>query len=105
MTTEVVGNCGLILAPVNQKTIDQLKSYVSLSIFEGVNPTWEWKSMGDILDFVDNQGNSTNSAMLVGHGTVCIAVMGFDDREPSFDELEEMKKLVAESIEQQALGL
>lgn len=105
VTTEVAGMCGLTQAPVNPATIDQLKRYLSPFIFEGVNIPWQWNSLAEMLDFIDERGNSTNLAMLVGHGSVRIAAMGFDDREPTDEELEKMKKLVAESMEQGALGL
>ena len=44
-------------------------------------------------------------ATCVGHGTVRAAVMGFEDRESSTKELEEMKHLVEESMLEGAFGI
>lgn len=50
-------------------------------------------------------GTAPNFAMFVGHGTIRREVMGADDREPSDAELERMKELVTEAMEDGALGL
>ncbi|MBT8489395.1 MAG: D-aminoacylase, partial [Gemmatimonadetes bacterium] len=50
-------------------------------------------------------GTAPNFAMFVGHGTIRQEVMGSDDRPPSEAELERMKELVADAMEDGALGL
>lgn len=42
---------------------------------------------------------------LVGHGTVRIAVMGFEGRVPTKKEIEDMKILVAEAMDAGAFGM
>src|SRR5690606_41461477 len=44
-------------------------------------------------------------ASFVGAGTVRINVLGYEDRAPDKDELEQMKKLVANAMEEGALGV
>jgi N-acyl-D-amino-acid deacylase len=53
---------------------------------------------------LDSQGIGPNVIHLVGHGTVRGAVMGQEDREPTADELEQMKKLIAQAMEGGAAG-
>ena len=48
---------------------------------------------------------SPNWAVYVGQGTIRRAVIGADDREPTPDELDRMRALVAEAMEEGALGL
>lgn len=43
--------------------------------------------------------------MYIGHSTLRIAVMGFDNREPTRDELEQMKALLREAMDHGAMGL
>ncbi|MBA1334569.1 MAG: N-acyl-D-amino-acid deacylase [Firmicutes bacterium] len=105
VTTDVSGMCGLTPAPVNPGTLNQLKQYLAPFIPKEVEMNWNWRSMGDWMDIIDKQGNSTNLAVFVGHGAIRIAVMGFDNREPRAEEMEEMKKLVAQAMEEGALGL
>ena len=82
VTTEIAGNCGLSLIPVRPETIEELKRYLAPFIPQDVNLSWKWRSLGDWFDSVDERGNSTNVASLVGHGTLRIYAMGFADRKP-----------------------
>jgi dihydroorotase/N-acyl-D-amino-acid deacylase len=50
-------------------------------------------------------GTAPNFAMFVGHGSIRRAVMGTADRDPTEDELEEMKELVRLAMDEGALGL
>ncbi len=47
----------------------------------------------------------SNLASFVGHGTIRRMVMGYENREPSADELERMKELVRESVRSGAVGM
>jgi len=80
VTTVIVGQCGGSAWPIFEKAEDQMNSWSE----EGIGP---------------------NAALLVGHGTVRQIVMGMEDREPTPEELEEMKALVKEAMEQGAYGL
>ena len=42
---------------------------------------------------------------LVGHGTIRIAVLGFENRAPTESELAEMKRLTADAMQAGAFGL
>ncbi len=102
VTTEVIGNCGMSPAPVNKKTVHFLKDDWGL---EAKEVAWNWSTFGDYLDQLEKQGVALNVAPLVGHGTVRMAVMGVDNRPPTSEELEKMKKLVAQSMENGAFGM
>ena len=104
VTTEVSGNCGFTAAPLNPETRDLLKRYVAF-ITPPSGVSWQWSSFSEYLDAVRSSGPATNLAPLVGHGTVRIAVMGFERRAPTSDEMERMKELVEEAMEAGAFGL
>jgi N-acyl-D-amino-acid deacylase len=57
------------------------------------------------LNKVQEVGISSNMMLLVGHGVVRIAAMGFENREPNESELKIMKAHVREAMESGALGL
>jgi N-acyl-D-amino-acid deacylase len=101
VTTEVVGNCGLSTAPTNKKTLRLLKEQWGI---EAGEVKWNWKTFGEYLGQLE-KAVSVNVAALVGHGTVRTAVIGVDDRRPTKHEMEQMKTLVAESMEDGAFGL
>jgi len=54
---------------------------------------------------LDSLGIGLNVIHLIGHGTVRRAVMGLDAQEPTVEELEQMKQLVAQGMEKGAAGI
>jgi len=102
VTTEVVGNCGMSLAPRSSRYAQALTAYVG-RLFP---PTaWEGHSFADFLAATDAAGYIVNYAPLIGHGTVRLAVMGFEDREPTPAELGAMRAFVEEALDAGAVGL
>jgi N-acyl-D-amino-acid deacylase len=104
VTTETIGNCGISATPTTPEKLDLLKKYTS-SIFAGIELPWNWTSTTKFLDYIEKQQPISNIATLVGHGTVRIAVMGFDNREPNDKEMQQMKSLVSEALDQGAFGM
>jgi N-acyl-D-aspartate/D-glutamate deacylase len=80
VTTVVVGQCGSSAWPIFEKMPDQAKRWTE-------------------------SGIGLNAALLVGHGSVRRIVMDNEEREPTREELEQMKTLVKEAMEQGAYGL
>ncbi len=105
ITTTVVGNCGISPAPVNSEREDTLKSYLKQFLPPQLSIEFKWKSFREYLEWENIRGVSCNVAHLVGHGTIRIAVMGMDAREPEENEMEEMRKLVDEAMASGAFGL
>ena len=62
----------------------------------------------DAAEFLTNARTAklgANMALLIGHGTLRNAVMGSQDREPTPQELEEMKQMLRSAMEHGALGV
>ncbi len=104
VTTEVVGNCGTSVAPVNEKMLPLFLKQASPT-FRDSSVKWNWRSVGDYLDRIDEHKTIGNVAALVGHGMVRIGAMGFDDRQPTPQELRRMQDLVGEALDEGAFGL
>ncbi len=102
VTTQLVGNCGFSPFPVASERLDMLRSYAAF-IDAGLN--WDWLGAADFMARLESLPLASNVALQVGHGTVRIAVMGFDNREPSVTELEAMEKLVAQAMEEGVVAL
>lgn len=100
VTTNVIGNCGMSFAPVN----DQGAAYLQSS-WEETGFEWDWRSLADYLSRLERQSVSINVAALIGHGSIRGCVMGFADRPPTAPELDEMKNMVAEGMRDGAVGL
>jgi len=100
VTTEVVGNCGGSGAPVTGQAIESARKRR-----ERLGIKLNWSSFAEYLNAFDTQGVAVNVAPLVGHGTVRRCVMDLENRAPTKNELEEMKKLVDQSMKEGAFGL
>jgi N-acyl-D-amino-acid deacylase len=64
-----------------------------------------WTTLSEYLDQLVAGGISTNIASFVGATTARIHVLGYEDRAPTPAELDEMRALVREAMEEGALGL
>jgi N-acyl-D-amino-acid deacylase len=110
ITTEFSGLCGMTLAPVSVKHFNSLKSYLGLDqLCDGsadFNNKWaSYESFGGFVNGAEQLKIGVNIGFYVGHGTVRIAVMGFEAREASNKELDNMKFLVEDAMSNGAVGL
>lgn len=103
VTTEVVGQDGLGLAPVTPHTAVILREQLA-----GLNGCpdleWDWNTITSYLDRFETRV-AVNIAMLVPHGTLRLAVMGMENRAPTPDEMGQMKRLVDQGMREGAVGL
>ena len=65
----------------------------------------EWTTLGEYLQYLVKKGISTNVASFVGATTLRIHEVGYDDRPPTDEELDRMRALVREAMEEGALGI
>ena len=65
----------------------------------------EWTTLGEYLEHLEARGVATNVASFVGATTVRIHELGYEDRAPSPEELDRMRALVRQAMEEGALGL
>ncbi|MFH2110772.1 MAG: D-aminoacylase [Candidatus Bathyarchaeota archaeon] len=103
VTTEVVGQDGLGEAPIDAGHVEQWRRYLS-GLNGDPDVEWSWRSFSEYLDALSEARPSVNVAALVGHGNLRLATMGMDDRSPDSGELEEMRLLLARSLEEGAIG-
>ena len=64
-----------------------------------------WTTLGEYLEHLETKGVATNVASFVGATTVRIHELGHEDREPTAAELERMRALVRQGMEEGALGV
>ena len=104
VTTEVVGNCGLAPVPVNPLFKEELQNYVE-PVLGKAKKDWKWEAISDYFNELDQSLISENVASYVAHGSIRIAVMGFENRLANKSELDEMKYIVEEGMKAGAIGL
>ncbi|QPP06808.1 D-aminoacylase [Streptomyces bathyalis] len=108
VTLEVVGQDGLSYAPVDDRTLTEVRS--AITGWNGSAPgdtsvDFDWRTVGEYLDRIDRQGTAVNAAYLVPQGSVRMLAVGWDDRPATAAETEAMRRLVAEGLEQGAVGM
>ena len=111
VTSIVMGNCGLALAPAKPSDHDAIvKSFVRVeaiprSVLDQGVP-WGWHTYGDYLDALEGK-IGVNVGGLAGHIAVRQYAMGEEsvERAATAKEIEQMKGLVLEAMESGALGI
>ena len=83
---------------------DTLKKYM-VEKQQDIKYEITWTTLGEYLEYLQQKGISTNVASFVGNGTLRQLTMGFDNRPPTEEELDQMKDLVRQSMEEGAVGL
>ena len=127
VTTTVGGSCGNTIAPVKEwwppnmfwdldllyevKPFkyypDELVPFEEMreKVGEVYGVDLNWRRFSEFLSWLESRGISVNHAPLVGHNTVRAQVMGLEAREPTREEMEEMKEMVREAMDSGAIGL
>ena len=104
ITTELVGIDGNSVAPF--KTQEELQRFIELD--SGLNDTapegMGWSSVAEYLSHYDGTV-AVNIAYILGNSPVRIWSVGWNDRPATGEELEDMKAVVREAMEEGAFGL
>lgn len=104
VTLEVLGQDGLSYAPVDDRTLGEVRRAIAGWNGPGDDIDFDWRSVGEYLDRLD-RGIAVNAAYLIPQGTVRALAVGWEDREATPAELDRMRRLVAEGMEQGAVGM
>ncbi len=104
VTLEVIGQDGLSYAPVDDRTLAEVRHAITGWNGAGDDIDFDWRTVGEYLDRLD-RGIAVNAAYLIPQGTVRALAVGWEDREARPEELDRMRQLVAEGMEQGAVGM
>ncbi|TCO49508.1 N-acyl-D-amino-acid deacylase [Kribbella antiqua] len=104
VTLEVLGQDGLSFAPIDDPTRAALRRQIAGWNGEPDDFAFTWSTVGEYLDRLD-QGIACNASYLVPQGTLRMMVVGTENRPATPAELGEMKRLLAEGLQQGAVGM
>jgi N-acyl-D-amino-acid deacylase len=99
VTLEVMGE-GSSMGPLNEtmkRDMLQSQGDIKFSI--------EWATLGEYLEYLERKGVSANVASFVGATTVRVYAVGYEDRKPTPEELEQMCGLVRQAMQEGAVGV
>ncbi|HEY3381740.1 MAG TPA: D-aminoacylase [Vicinamibacterales bacterium] len=100
VTTEVTGE-GTSIAPINDRLFED-----QADGFKHFNVAWDWRTLGEYFKRLNERTHpAINIATFVGAGGLRAYVVGKDNRPATPAELDQMQKLVAQAMEDGALGV
>jgi N-acyl-D-amino-acid deacylase len=99
VTTEIMGE-GESMGPVNERVREHMLREQS-----DIKYDIKWNTLAEYLRYLENRGISCNVASFIGATTLREYVIGFDDRPPTPQELDQMRELVRKEMEAGALGI
>src|SRR5438874_2832250 len=99
VTTEIMGE-GESMGPVNDR-VREHKIRQQTDIKYGIT----WNTLAEYLQYLEKRGVSCNVASFIGATTIREYVIGFEDKPPTSEQLEQMRQLVRKELEAGALGI
>jgi N-acyl-D-amino-acid deacylase len=99
VTTEVMGE-GFSMGPVN----DRIRQFI-LSQQTDIKFDIKWTTLAEYLRYLETRGVSCNVASFLGAATIREYVIGFENKQPTPQQMDEMRKLVRKEMEAGALGI
>src|SRR6266513_2275509 len=99
VTTEIMGE-GESMGPLN----DRMKARI---VREQTDIKFEikWTALAEYLRYLEKRGISCNVASFLGATTVREYVIGLEDKQPTPEQLDQMRELVRKEMEAGALGI
>src|SRR6476619_5330536 len=99
VTTEIMGE-GNSMGPLN----DRMKArYVREQ--KDIKFDIKWKTLAEYLRYLEKRGVTCNVASFLGATTVREYVIGLEDKQPTPEQLDQMRELVRREMEAGALGI
>jgi N-acyl-D-amino-acid deacylase len=99
VTTEIMGE-GESMGPVNDRVREHM-----LRTQKDIHYKIKWNTLADYLRYLETRGVSCNVASFIGATTIRENVIGFEDKAPTPQQLDEMRELVRKEMEAGALGM
>jgi N-acyl-D-amino-acid deacylase len=103
ITTALIGQDGLSVAPLDEANKPPMMLRVS-GLLGTYLKEWPWNSMADYLSAMEKLPPATNSMMLVPSGAIRAMVVGWENRPATPGELERMKRILAQAMEEGGCG-
>jgi N-acyl-D-amino-acid deacylase len=99
VTTEIMGE-GESMGPVNDRVREHM-----LRAQADIKYDIKWNTLAEYLQYLEKRGISCNVASFIGATTIREYVIGFEDKPPTPEQLDQMRDLVRKAMEAGALGI
>src|SRR6059058_5572285 len=99
VTTEIMGE-GESMGPLNDRVREHM-----LRQQTDIKYDIKWNTLAEYLQYLEKRGVSCNVASFIGATTIRENVIGFEDKQPTPAQLDQMGELVRKEMEAGALGI
>jgi N-acyl-D-amino-acid deacylase len=99
VTTEIMGE-GESMGPVNDRVREHM-----IRQQRDITYDIKWNTLAEYLQYLEKRGVSCNVASFIGATTIREYVIGFEDKQPTPEQLDQMRELVRKEMEAGALGI
>jgi len=99
VTTEIMGE-SWSMGPVNDRVREGI-----FRLLPEIKFYFKWNTLAEYLDYLETRGVSCNVASFIGAATIRAYVIGFEDKQPTPEQLDQMRELVRKEMEAGALGI
>lgn len=103
VTLEVLGQDGVSVAPAPTELRAEWANRVQALL--GRREAWEWASVAEFLDRLDDARPAVNCAYYAPHGNLRSTRAAFEDRELDADELRAVREELDRALDQGAFGM
>ncbi|MFA8983884.1 amidohydrolase family protein [Clostridioides difficile] len=107
VTTDVIANCGIGVAPIREEKKQELIDYLGTRII-GTIPTkleLHWNTMQEYFDYLTENSPAVNVVAYVAQGPVRINEMGFSKEPATLEQLKNIKLEVRKAMEAGCVAL
>ncbi|EGT4601092.1 N-acyl-D-amino-acid deacylase family protein [Clostridioides difficile] len=105
ITTEVLGQDGISMAPLPQEHISSWRKNLAGLDGESDEIDWKYETTENYLKMMDYNGVGLNETYLVPHGNVRMEAMGLEDRPATKEEIQKMCEITERELKAGAIGL
>jgi len=105
ITTEILGQDGISMAPLPLEHISAWRKNIGGLDGESETLDWTYKTVEGYFERIETSGMTTNVSYLIPHGNVRLEVLGFEDIQPTEQDIKAMCDAVRLGMENGCLGL
>jgi N-acyl-D-amino-acid deacylase len=109
VTSVVMGNCGFGVAPTHPehrdiivRTFENVEGMSMEALNQGID--WCFETFPEYLAAIDGRSKRINAGAFLGHSTLRLFVVGPDERPATDNEVEAMRGILREAMQQGAIG-
>lgn len=106
VTSELGGNCGISILPCCDERREEIEKYCASELeIPMLDTRIVTDTVADYAAYMEKRPASSNYGLLVGHGTLRGCIMGFEDRDPTAEELAAMEERLEREMRGGAFGM